>query len=135
LTRARILLADDNKEMRDTIERLLESEFDIVGVVSNGAELVEAESTTQADICLVDISMPIMSGFEAAHQMKTSASQIRIIFLTVHDDPDLLHAALETGALGYVLKSRIGSDLSLAIRSALSGQLFISPSPTLGTVN
>ena len=135
MTRARILLADDNKEMRDTIERLLESEFDIVGVVSNGEDLVESESTNRPDICVVDISMPIMSGFEAANLLKASDSHTKVIFLTVHEDPDLLHAALQAGALGYVLKSRIGSDLNRAIKSALSGQLFISPSRTLGTEN
>ena len=133
MTRARILLADDHKEMRDTVERLLESEFDIVSVVRGGEELLKTESETHPDVCVVDISMPKVSGIDAANWLKAEGSRTKIIFLTVHEDPDFLQAALETGALGYVLKSRIVADLSQAIRSALSGQLFISPSRKLGT--
>ena len=133
MRRARILLADDHKEMRDTVEHLLESEFDIVGVVAGGEELLKAESETHPDVCVLDISMAKMSGFDAANRLKADGSRTRVIFLTVHEDPDFLQAALDTGALGYVLKSRIVADLSQAIRSTLSGQLFISPSRTLGT--
>lgn len=133
MTRARILLADDHKEMRDTIERLLESEFDIVNVVAGGEELLKAESETHPDVCVLDISMPKGSGIEAANRLKAEGSRTKVIFLTVHEDPDFLHAALDTGALGYVLKSRIVADLSQAIRSALGGQVFISPSRKLGT--
>jgi DNA-binding NarL/FixJ family response regulator len=133
VTRARILLADDHKEMRDTIEHLLESEFDIVGAVAGGEELLKVESETHPDVCVLDISMPKVSGIQAANQLKARGSSARVVFLTVHEDPDFLQAALDTGALGYVLKSRIVSDLSQAIRNVLSGELFISPSCTLGT--
>ncbi|HKR11754.1 MAG TPA: response regulator transcription factor [Pyrinomonadaceae bacterium] len=131
MTRARILLADDHKEMRDTVEHLLASEFDIVGVVADGEELLKTESETHPDVCVLDISMPKMSGIDAANRLRAEGSRTKIVFLTVHDDPDFLQAALDTGALGYVLKSRIVADLSRAIESVLNGQLFISPSRQL----
>ena len=133
MTRARILLADDHKEMRDTVEHLLEWEFGIVGVVATGEELLKSESETYPDVCVVDISMPKVSGIDAANALKARGSRTKVIFLTVHEDSEFLQAALDTGALGYVLKSRIVADLRQAIRSALSGQLFISPSRKLGT--
>jgi DNA-binding NarL/FixJ family response regulator len=133
VTRARILLADDFKEMRDTVEHLLEAEFDIVGALAGGEELLKAESEIQPDVCVIDISMPKVSGIQAANQLKARGSKTRVVFLTVHDDADFLQAALDTGALGYVLKSRIVSDLSQAIRSVLRGELFISPSRSLGS--
>lgn len=127
LTRARILLADDHAEMRNTIEHLLVLDFDVVGVSASGDELLKAELETHPDVCVVDISMPKVSGIQAADQLKSRGSQAKVIFLTVHEDPDLLQAALDTGALGYVLKSRAVSDLSRAVRSVLRGELFISP--------
>ena len=133
MTRARILLADDHKEMRETVEHLLESEFDIVGAVAGGEELLKAELETHPDVCVLDISMTKVSGIQAANQLKARDSKTRVIFLTVHEDSDFLQAALDTGALGYVLKSRIVSDLSQAIRNVLCGELFVSPSPTLRT--
>ena len=133
MTRARILLADDHKEMRDTVEHLLESEFDIVGAVAGGEEMLKAEAEIHPDVCVLDISMPKVCGIEAANQLKARGSSARVVFLTVHEDPDFLQAALDTGALGYVLKSRIVSDLSRAIRNVLCDELFVSPSHTLGT--
>ena len=133
MSRARILLADGHKEMRDTIAHLLEAEFEIVASVANGEELLAAELETKPDLCVCDISMPHLSGIHAAQRLKARHSQARVIFLTTHDDGDLLQAALETDALGYVLKSRMVTDLDQAIRSALRGEIFISPSHNLGT--
>jgi DNA-binding NarL/FixJ family response regulator len=133
VTRARILLADDHKEMRDTIEHLLESEFDIVGAVGGGEELLEAESETYPDVCVLDISNAEGVRHPGGEPAKSAWLERKNRFFTVHEDPDFLQAALDTGALGYVLKSRIVSDLSQAIRNVLGGELFISPSHTLGT--
>jgi DNA-binding NarL/FixJ family response regulator len=126
LVRARILLADDHKGMRDRAARLLEPEFEVVGAVGDGSALVEVATKTKPDVCVIDISMPIISGIEAAVQLKESGSTAKIIFLTVHEDPDFVQAALETGALGYVLKSRMASDLRAAVKGAMGGQVFIS---------
>ena len=80
------------------------------------------------DVCVLDISMPKMSGIEAAIQLRKRGSAVKVVFLTVHEDPDFVGAALATDALGYVVKSRMASDLSSAIREALAERLFVSPS-------
>jgi DNA-binding NarL/FixJ family response regulator len=128
VVRARILLADDYKGMRDRAARLLEPEFEVVGAVGDGRALLEAASQTKPDVCVIDISMPIISGIEAAVQLRESGSTAKIIFLTVHEDPDFVQAALDAGASGYVLKSRMASDLRNAIKGVMAGRLFISPS-------
>ena len=128
MARTRILLADDYKGMCDRAVRLLEPEFEVIGVVRDGSALLEAASKMQPDVCVIDISMPILSGIEAATRLKQSGSTTKIIFLTVHEDPDFVQAALETGALGYVLKSRMASDLRAAVKVAMGGQVFISSS-------
>lgn len=128
MARARILLADDHKEMRDRVAGLLATEFEVVGAVADGGALLEAALKMKPDICVLDISMPILSGIEAATRLKEKGSTAKMIFLTVHEDPDFVQAALETGALGYVVKSRMASDLRAAIKGAMTGRLFISPS-------
>lgn len=128
VARARILLADDHKEIRDRTVRLLEPEFDVVGTVADGNALVKASAQLKPDVCVVDISMPKLSGIEAAIKLRESGSAAKIVFLTVHEDSDFVRAALRTGALGYVVKSRMASDLCAAINGAINGQLFVSPS-------
>lgn len=127
MVRARILLADDHKDIREKVMQQLEPEFEVVGAVGDGNALLEAADQMKPDVCVIDISMPIMSGIEAATQMKASGSSVKIVFLTVHEDPDFLQAALDAGAVGYVVKSRVASDLCPAIRGALAGRLFVSP--------
>jgi DNA-binding NarL/FixJ family response regulator len=127
MARARILLADDRNDIREKVMQQLEPEFEVVGAVEDGNALMEAALQMKPDVCVVDIAMPIMGGLQAVTQMKASGSSVKIVFLTVHEDPDFLHAALDTGALGYVVKSRVATDLSPAIRAALAGRLFISP--------
>ena len=128
MARARILLADDHKEIRDRAVRLLEPEFEVVGAVADGHALVRASAQLQPDVCVIDISMPLLNGIEAAIKMKKNGSEAIIVFLTVNEDSDFVHAALRTGALGYVVKSRMASDLCVAINGAISGRLFVSPS-------
>lgn len=121
MTRPRVLLADDHKEVHDSVVRLLSPEFDVVGVVRDGAELLSTEPDILPDVCVIDISMPIICGIEAARMLKAKGSRAEIVFLMVHEDADFVRAALEVGALGYVVKSRIASDLCIAIRMALTG--------------
>ena len=128
VTRPRILLADDHKEMRDRIKRHLELEFDVIAAVENGRTLLEAAARFNPDICLLDISMPVLNGIETAIQLRQSGSKAKVLFLTIHEDPDFLDAALRTGASGYVLKRRMASDLRPAIRDVLAGKTFISSS-------
>jgi two-component system response regulator DesR len=114
--------------MRDRVVRLLELErdFDVVGAVDDGAALLEVEPKLQPDVCVVDISMTSVCGIEAANSLKARGSNAKIVFLTVQGDPDFVRAAMDAGALGYVLKSRMVSDLSAAIKGAMAGRQFIS---------
>jgi DNA-binding NarL/FixJ family response regulator len=128
VARARILLADDHKEIRDRAVRLLEPEFQVVGAVADGSALLRASEQMKPDVCVIDISMPLVNGIEAANQLRESGSEARIVFLTVNEDPDFVRAALRTGALGYVVKSRMATDLCAAINGAIGGHLFVSPS-------
>ena len=132
MNRARILLADDHDKMRDRVTRHLEHEFEVLGSVEDGFALLEAAARLKPDVCLLDISMPVLNGIETATQLKQVGSSAKIVFLTIHEDVDFLRAALKTGALGYVIKRRMVSDLRLAIREALAGRIFISTSMALG---
>jgi DNA-binding NarL/FixJ family response regulator len=123
----RLLLAEDHQEMREMIVRILDREFEVVGEASDGQALLEAEPRLKPDVCILDISMPILNGIQAAILLKQRGSIAKIVFLTVHGDTAFLEAALEAGALGYILKPRMASDLCPAIREVMAGRLFISP--------
>ena len=129
--RPRVLLADDHKEMRDRIRRHLEAEFDVVETVENGRTLLDAASRLKPDVCLLDISMPVLNGIETAIQLRKLGSTAKVLFLTIHEDLDFLDAAMKCGASGYVLKRRMSSDLRPAIRDVLAGKTFISSSTVL----
>src|ERR1044072_1061632 len=120
------------------IVRILGREFEVGGAVGDGQALLEAERKAKPDVCVIDISMPILNGIEAAIFLQQKGSIAKIVFLTMHGQAAFLKAALEAGALGYVLKSRMASDLLPAIREAMSDRLFISPSilpPSSGNKN
>jgi CheY-like chemotaxis protein len=122
-----ILLADDQEEMRRTVAHLLEREFHVVGTVENGERVLQLVQSLAPDILVLDISMPVLNGIEAAIRLKESGSQAKVIFLTVHEDADFLEAARSVGALGYVLKSSLAHDLVPAVRRVLEGNTFVSP--------
>ena len=124
MARSRILIADDHEEIRKTVVRILERKFDVVAAVSDGPSFLEAVARLQPDLCVLDISMPNMSGIEVAHRIKQSDSRIKIVFLTLHDDFDFRTAALATGAEGYVTKAKMGGDLVVAVREVLAGRKF-----------
>jgi DNA-binding NarL/FixJ family response regulator len=126
LMKARILLADDHPRFPEMEERLLEPEFEVVGKVSNGQALLEEALRLKPDVVVTDISMPVLDGIEAVDRLMGSGCASRFVFLTVHSDPDFVRRCLLTGAFGYVVKSRIASELVLAIREALAGNIFIS---------
>lgn len=130
LKKVRILLADDHPHFPEFVESLLEASFEIVGKVGDGQALLEAASNLQPDIIVTDISMPFLNGIEAAEQLRGTGCNARIIFLTVHSDPDFVRTCLATGAFGYITKPRVALDLIPAIREVLAGHLFISPHET-----
>jgi DNA-binding NarL/FixJ family response regulator len=122
----RILLADDHPDFPEMEERLLEPEFEVIGKVRNGQAMFEEAMRLKPDVIVTDISMPILNGIEAADRLKESGCNSRIVFLTVHSDPDFVRRCLSSGALGYVAKSRIAIELVPAIREALEGNIFVS---------
>ncbi len=107
--------------------RLLEPGFEIVGEAQDGQGLVEAALKLEPYVIVTDISMPILNGIEAAKRLREAGSTSKIVFLTVILDGDFISTGLAAGALGYVVKARIGSDLEPAIREAVAGRIFISP--------
>ena len=125
--RSRIVLADDHKATIATVESFLETDYDVVGTVGDGLSLVEAIEKLRPDVAVVDISMPLMSGLQAGSRVRDMGSKTRVVFLTHQGDPEFLYAAMAIGALGYVLKYRLASDLPLAIEAALAGRCFVSP--------
>jgi DNA-binding NarL/FixJ family response regulator len=132
VNRARILLADDHIEVRKQIEHQLEHEFEVLDSVGTGSALLAAAERLHPDVCLLDISMPGLNGIQTAIRLKQNGSNAKIIFLTMHEDPDFLKAALKAGGSAYVLKGRMVSDLRRAIKEAIAGRVFISPSAILG---
>jgi DNA-binding NarL/FixJ family response regulator len=127
VTKIRILLADDHPAMLEKVAALLEGTYEIVGVVRDGRSALNEAVRQCPDVILMDISMPVMNGIDAAEQLIRMHVKTKIIFLTVHDDPDFVRAALATGAAGYVIKLHMATDLITAIREALEGHRFVSP--------
>ena len=126
MKRARILVAEDHNLMRNRVVRLLNREFEVVGAVDSGPALLEAAARLKPDICVLDISMPSLSGIEAATRLKLSDSSTKVIFLTIHNDSDFVGAAFKSGANGYVFKTRMAADLVVAVREVMAGRTFLS---------
>ncbi len=122
----RILLADDHSLLLDAFSKLLETKFNIVGKVCDGRTLLQQARTRKPDIILVDINMPILNGLEAGRQIKKLMPQIKIIYLTVNEDPDLVKEAVEAGASGYLIKNSAASELLHAISEVMQGRTYIT---------
>ena len=127
-----MLLADDHEAMLNRVAELLVGDCDVIGTAIDGRGALDAAQKLKPDVLVLDISMPVMNGIELAHRLKEAGAKVRIVFLTVHDDPDFAREAFEAGALGYVIKPRIASDLLAAIKEAHAGRSFISPSVSSG---
>ncbi len=126
-TQIRVLIADDHEEVLDDLRDMLEPEFKVVGAVSNGRALLTAAETLKPDVIVTDISMPEMSGIEAARKIIEKDPDSRIVLLTMHNDRALVEQGCAAGALGYSLKVKANQELPLAIYQALDGKRYISP--------
>jgi DNA-binding NarL/FixJ family response regulator len=131
--RARVLLADDHSLVLEGIRKLLEKSVNLLGVVGDGRALVEAVQETQVDVVLLDISMPLVNGIEAARQIRKISPNTKIIFLTMHDDRDYVMEALRLGASGYLLKWSAETELAAAIQTVLRGGVYLTPALPPGT--
>jgi len=127
MTRPRVLIADDHKIVVEGLRRVLEPDFDIVGIVEDGRELVTAAERLRPDVIVVDISMPKLNGIEAVHQIKKAHEHIKVVFLTMHGDVAYAARAFNAGASGYVLKHSAPDELVTAIREALRGRTYVTP--------
>jgi DNA-binding NarL/FixJ family response regulator len=127
LDHVHVLLADDHEDFLEITARLLEREFQVVKTVSDAQKLLDEVARLEPDVLVLDISMPVLNGIEAARQLKATGCRAKIVFLTLHEDPDYVRAAFAAGGVGYVVKSRLVSDLPLALREALAGRSFVSP--------
>jgi DNA-binding NarL/FixJ family response regulator len=125
--RTKVLLADDHTMLLEAFKRLLEPEFEVVGGVADGRALLAAARTLQPDVIVLDIAMPLLNGLEAARQLQGASPQPKLIFLTMHPDPDMAAEALQVGASGYLLKTSAASELTRAIRDALRGLKYVTP--------
>jgi DNA-binding NarL/FixJ family response regulator len=130
----RVLLADDHTLLLGAFEKLLASECDVVGTVSDGRALVTAAQRLKPDVVVLDIGMPLLNGLEAARQIKAQLPGTKLIFLTMNEDSDLAAEAFRAGASGYLLKRSATAELLTAIREVVGGRSYVTPLVTAGLV-
>ncbi len=127
MKRPRVLLADDHRIVTEGLKTLLGAEFDLVGVVADGAALVEAARTLRPDVIVADISMPRLNGLDALARLKEDDPGVRVVFLTMHTELAYARRALAAGAAGFVVKHSAPAELVRAVRAALEGRTFVTP--------
>ena len=124
----RILLVDDNGEMLTDLRDELSAEFEIAGTADSGEEAIREVLRLDPDVIVLDVTMPVMNGLQVASSLRDMHRRTKILFLTIHEEPEYISAAFSVGACGYVTKRRLASDLALAIREVSVGRNFLSPS-------
>ena len=134
MRRPRVLLADDHRLLREAFAQLLEPGCDVVGAVADGRALLEAARELRPDIVVLDVAMPLLNGLDAARQLKGLMPEVRVVFLTVSEDPDLAAEAFRAGASGYLLKNSAASELFKAIHEVSQGRSYVTPLATEGLV-
>jgi len=130
IKKPRLLMADDHSIMLAGLRKLVEGTCEVIGAVEDGRALVEAAEQLRPDLILVDISMPLLNGMDAARQIKKSVPDAKLIFLTMHASPVFATEALQAGASGYLLKQSAASELPQAIETVLNGQVYLTPAIT-----
>ncbi len=128
--RARIFLADDHTLLLDAFSKLLESKYDIVGTATDGRMMLKMVTKLTPDLVLMDIAMPNMNGFAAGEKLKKILPDVKLVFLTVSEDADMVTEAFRIGANGYLLKSSAATELFEAIDAVLNSKTFVSPQLT-----
>jgi DNA-binding NarL/FixJ family response regulator len=123
----RVLLADDHALMLDGFSNLLQPKYAVVGTVEDGRALVDAAVRLTPDLIILDITMPILNGIDAAREIRKRLPEVKLLFVTMHTSPTYLQAALEAGANGYAVKSSGRSELLAAVEKVLAGSRYITP--------
>jgi DNA-binding NarL/FixJ family response regulator len=134
MSKPKIIIADDHVLIAEACKKLLEPEYDIVRIVSDGRTLVQAAAELKPNVVLIDIGMPILNGLDAGQQIKEAMPSVKVVYLTMNTDVDLAAEALRRRASGYVLKTGAASELLLALRAVLRGGTYLSPAFSKDTV-
>lgn len=132
MKRSRVLLADDHKMLLDALESLLEPTYEVVGLVTDGRALLKAAEKLRPDVIVLDIAMPQLNGLDAGRQLKQSMPGVKLVFMTMNEDPYLVGEAFRAGASAYLLKQAAGLELNEAIRRVLKGGSYVTPSVAKG---
>jgi DNA-binding NarL/FixJ family response regulator len=127
MTPPRLMLADDHTILVEAFRKLLEPHYDVVGTVSDGRALLDIAPQLEPDVVVVDIGMPLMNGLEAGLRLKELMPSVKLVFLTMNEDPDLAVEAMRSGASAYLLKSSAAEELLRAIQLALKGKPYVTP--------
>jgi DNA-binding NarL/FixJ family response regulator len=130
VNRPRVLLADDHRMVAEALKGVLADAFEVVGVVEDGRAMVAAANKLRPDVVVADISMPHLNGIDALPRLKKDNPDIKVVFLTMHQNAAYARRALEGGAAGFVVKHSAPEELVIAIRAALKGKTFITPALT-----
>jgi len=134
VSRPRVLLADDHTLLLEAFQKMLAAECDVVGTVSNGRAVVSEALKLRPDVVVLDITMPLLNGVDAARQLKRELPDARIVFLTMNEDAELAAEAFRAGGSGYLLKRSAGTELLAAIREVASGRFYMTPLVTEGVL-
>ena len=132
---SRILIADDHTLVAELCRTLLEPEFDVVGIVSNGRELIQTATDLKPDVIVIDIAMPVLNGLDAGQQVKTMLPAVKLVYLTMNPDREIAAEAFRRGAAGYLLKTCAASEMVTAVREVLRGRTYLSPTLPRDTIN
>jgi DNA-binding NarL/FixJ family response regulator len=124
--RIRVVLADDHAAILETVRKVLADNFEVIASVEDGQQALDAVRRLDPDVLVTDISMPVVDGLQVSKRLQQANCRTKVVILTIHEDPDFITAAMAAGASGYVAKSRLSSDLALAIHEALQGRTFVS---------
>ena len=127
--RIRVLMVDDNPSVLRHAAEVLPDSFEILDTLDSGDDLQAVVAECAPDVVVLDITLPGENGLELAARLTSAGGAPRVVFLTVHQDPDYVRSALAAGALGYVVKMRLAVDLEAALRAAVENRQFISPLP------
>jgi DNA-binding NarL/FixJ family response regulator len=135
VTRPRVLLADDHLMLLDALKGLLEPAYSVVGLVREGRALLKAADRLRPDVVVLDIAMPHLNGLDAGRQLKKKMPAVKLIFLTMNEDPYLVGEAFRAGASAFLLKQAAGMELTDAIAKVLKGGTYVTPSAAKGQTN
>jgi DNA-binding NarL/FixJ family response regulator len=130
MKRPRVLLADDHRLLREAFAQLLQPRCEVVGAVADGRALLDAAPALRPDIVVLDVAMPLLNGLDAARQLRQRMPEVKVIFLTVSEDPDLAAEAFRAGASGFLLKNSAASELTQAIEEVFQGRSYVTPLAT-----